>query len=67
VTVLKIHPEKIALPASSQLSCEIGSKNAVKMLLLLNPLDRKWPHQRRYLAFAVTKKMGGCRRAGDGQ
>jgi hypothetical protein len=47
VTVLKIHPEKIALPASSQLSCEIGSENAVKMLLLLNPLDREWPHQRR--------------------
>jgi len=48
VTVLKIHPEKIALPASSQLSCEIGPENAV--LLLLNPLDREWPHQRRYLA-----------------
>jgi hypothetical protein len=47
VTVLKIHPEKIALPASSQLSCEIGSENAMKMLLLLNPLDREWPYQRR--------------------
>jgi hypothetical protein len=34
VTVLKIHPEKTALPASSQLSCEIGPENAVKMLLL---------------------------------
>jgi hypothetical protein len=45
VTVLKIHPEKTALPASSQLSCEIGPENAV--LLLLNPLDREWPHQRR--------------------
>jgi hypothetical protein len=64
---LKIHPEKIALPASSQLYCEIGSENAVKMLLLLNPLDREWPHQRRYLTFAVTKKMGGRRWAGGGQ
>jgi hypothetical protein len=54
VTVLKIHPEKTALPASSQLSCEIGPENAV--LLLLNPLDREWLHQRRqcYPPVAVT-------------